>query len=236
MNEIPKLHVAEEPSIAFYNQHGKEYVKNQRDFYSGTKDTGRKFFQDSLAKNISRLTIADVGCGAGDDAITYKQMGAARVIGIEPSTAMLDEAKESTKKSGLAIDLMQGQWDCIPLPDGSIDAITARYSFHVVQDLDRSYAEAARVLKKDGIFLIGVPHPIHDAKMAKEQNLKPGEKMKVPLFNGKFTVDIPPHTMEEYLSETCKQYFEVEEQIAYSMHEDAAEQEPSGLLLRLRRK
>jgi len=236
MNEIPKPHIPEEPSIDFYNQYGSEYVANQREFYSGTKDTGRKFFQDSLAHDISRLTIADVGCGAGDDAITYKQMGGARVIGIEPSRVMLDEAKKSVEKSGLAIELLQGKWDHLPLPDESVDALTARYSFHVVPNLDRSYAEVARVLKKGGVFLIGVPHPLHDAKTVKEQALQPGEKMKVPLFNGKFTVDIPPHTMEEYLSHTCQQYFQVEEQVGYSMHEDATEKEPSGLLLKLRRK
>jgi ubiquinone/menaquinone biosynthesis C-methylase UbiE len=235
MNELPKSYASEEPSIAFYEQHGNEYVRNQREFYSGTKDTGREFFRNSLAPNIEQLTIADVGCGAGDDAITYKQMGAARVIGIEPSKVMLDEAKKSVETSGLTIELQQGKWDRLPLPDESVDAITARYSFHVVENLNTSYKEVARVLKKGGVFLVGVPHPIHDEKVAKEQNLKPGEKMKVPLFHGKFTVDIPPHTMDEYLSDTCKQYFEIEEQIGYSMHEDATEKEPTGLLLKLRK-
>lgn len=236
MNEIPKPKAPEEPSIAFYERQGSEYVANQREFYSGNKDTGREFFRNALAQNIDQLTIADVGCGAGDDAITYKQMGAARVFGIEPSRVMLAEAEKTVEKSGLAVELMQGKWDHIPLPDASVDAITARYSFHVAPDLDCSYLEAARVLKKGGIFLIGVPHPNHDAKVVAEQNLKPGEKMKVPLFHGKFTVDIPPHTMGEYLSATCQQYFEVEEQVGYSMHEDETEKEPTGLLLKLRRK
>ena len=236
MNELPKPYIPEEPSIAFYEQHGSEYVRNQREFYSSTKDTGREFFRNSLVSNIDQLTIADVGCGAGDDAITYKQMGAMRVIGIEPSKVMLEEAKKSVEKSGLGIELQQGKWDHIPLPNESVDAITARYSFHVVPDLDQSYTEVARVLKKGGVFLISVPHPIHDAKVIKEQNLKQGEKMKVPLFHGKFTVDIPPHTMDEYLSDTCKQYFETEERIGYSMHEDATEKEPTGLLLKLRKR
>lgn len=236
MNELPKPHVPEELSIAFYEQHGKEYVKNQREFYTGTKDTGREFFRNSLVPNINQLTIADIGCGAGDDTITYKQMGAARVIGIEPSKVMLDEAKKLVKNSGLTIELQQGKWDQIPLPDESVDAVTARYSFHVVDSLDTPYKEVARVLKKGGVFLVGVPHPLHDAKVVREQNLQPGQKMRVPLFNGKFTVDIPPHTMNEYLSDTCKQFFEVEEQVSYSMHEDPSEKEPTGLLLKLRKK
>lgn len=123
MNELPKPYIKEESSIAFYDQHGSEYVRNQREFYSGTKDTGREFFRESLRANISQITIADIGCGAGDDAIMYKQMGAARVIGIEPSEAMLDEARESVEKSGLVIDLMQGKWNHIPLSDESVDAI-----------------------------------------------------------------------------------------------------------------
>lgn len=236
MNELPKPFVPEEPSVAFYEQYGSEYVKNQREFYSGTKDTGREFFRNSLAPNIDQLTVADVGCGAGDDALLYKKMGAAHVIGIEPSRVMLDEAKKSVEKSGLVVELRQGKWDQIPLPNESVDVITARYSFHVVPDLDRSYREVARVLKRGGLLLISVPHPLHDAKAVKNQGLKPGERMKIPLFHGKFTVDIPPHTMDEYLSDTCRQLFVTEEQREYSMHEDTKEKEPSGLLLKLRKK
>lgn len=237
MHEGPKNPVENEKSYDFYNQHGKEYVDLQREFYSDVPDTGRRFFREALQNGIENRVIADIGCGAGDDAVVYKQMGAKQVIGIEPSLQMLDEARKTVEEKGIEVALVAGAWEHLPLANESVDAVTARYSFHVIPDLDRGYEEVARILKQNGLFLIAAPHPKHDEKVVREQNLKPGERMRVPIFNGKFVVEIPPHTLEEYLSDTCKKYFDVTQgPVGYSMHEDLSEIDPTGLLLELRRK
>jgi len=223
-------------SISFFDEHGKDYLENQRKFYSQSPDTGRRFFQESLGLNIEKMTVTDIGCGAGDDLLTYEEMGAKKVIGIEPSISMLSEAKKTLGENHPGIELVAGNWKHIPLADGSVDAIMGRYSFHVMSDFDEAILEVARVLKKDGLFLIAAPHPIHDAKIAAEQNLKPGEKMKKPIFEGKFIVENPPHTLEDYLSKTCLEHFTLEEQKDYSMFEDENETEPTGILLKFRKK
>jgi hypothetical protein len=84
------------------------------------------------------------------------------------------------------------------------------------------------------LFLIVTRNPEFDTRFVREQNLKKGEKIKDYIFNGKFVVESIPHTLEEYLSETCLKYFEVEENKPYSMDEDDGEL--NGLLLKLRRK
>lgn len=227
---------ADDYSFRFYDEHGKDYIKNKREFYSDAVDTGRKYFRDVLSVCIQNKTLVDMGCGAGDCLDLYKKMGAARIIGIEPSSTMREEAKKTVAKTCSSVDLLAGQWNQIPLADRSVDIITAYYSLHVIQDFEKAFCEAARILKKDGLFLIGALHPIFDAKISQEQNLQPGEWMKIPIFDGKFIVEDPPHTMDEYFSKTCLDYFKVEEMVKYSMSEDAAEMEPSGLLLKLRRK
>lgn len=236
MHESSKIPTEKEPAYAFYNQHGKEYVNLQREFYSDVPDSGRRFFREALQEGIEHKIIADIGCGAGDDAVAYKQMGARQVIGVEPSLQMLEEARKTIEGSSIEVDLVAGAWEHLPLASDSVDAVTARYSFHVIPDLDRAYEEVARVLKKKGLFLIAAPHPKHDEKVIAAQNLKKGDRMRVPIFNGKFTVEIPPHTMEEYLSETNKKYFDVDDLVEYSMHEDPNETDPTGLLLKFRRK
>ena len=236
MHESPKIPPEKEPPYEFYNQHGKEYADLQREFYSDVPDSGRRFFREALQEGIEHKIIADIGCGAGDDAVVYKQMGAKQVIGIEPSLQMLEEARKTVGTSGVEVDLVAGAWEHLPLANESVDAVTARYSFHVIQNLDRAYEEVARVLKKNGLFLIAAPHPKHDEKVVETQNLKKGDRMRVSIFNDKFTVEIPPHTMIEYLSETSKKYFDVADLVEYSMHEDPNETDPSGLLLKFRRK
>jgi ubiquinone/menaquinone biosynthesis C-methylase UbiE len=238
MNEkfIKQVENKRDASVSFYDKHGKEYVENQRKFYSQSPDTGRKFFQDSLRIDTEKMTIADIGCGAGDDLIAYKKLGAKKVIGIEPSLSMLSEAKKTLGENHPDIKLVAGNWTHIPLTDNSVDALIGRYSFHVMSDFEKAFQEVARVLRKGGLFLLAAPHPIYDEKIAAEQNLKPGEKMKIPIFEGKFTVENPPHTLEDYLSKTCFEYFTLEEKKDYSMFEDENETEPTGILLKFRKK
>ncbi|MBI2012865.1 MAG: class I SAM-dependent methyltransferase [Candidatus Colwellbacteria bacterium] len=223
-------------SFDFYNERGKEYVALNREFYSGLSDTGRNFMRTVIRDGIEKKTIADIGCGAGDDMVAYAEMGAVKVIGIEPSHVMLEEARKLLEEKHTQAELLKGAWEQIPLPDGSVDIVTSRYSFHVQQDFDKAFQEVARILKPSGIFLVAAPHPIHDAKVAREQNLKPGELMNVPIFNGKFVVRIPPHSMDDYLSVVNRELFELEDKLEYSMHENPNEKEPTGIVLKFRKK
>jgi ubiquinone/menaquinone biosynthesis C-methylase UbiE len=229
MENIPAPKKIEDTTYAFYNTNGKKYVNRQREFYSKSKDTGRDYLRKSLSANIKNMTVVDIGCGAGDDLIAYSEMGAADVIGIEPAMTMLEEAKKSIAKDRSNIKLVAGEWNHLPLTDASVDAVTARYSLHLLPDFKTAFPEVARVLKKDGLFLIATLYPQHDAGIAKE-------KIKTLIFNGELTVENPPHIMDDYVGEECLKYFVVEEKLPYSMNEDRKEAQPTGLLLKLRRK
>jgi ubiquinone/menaquinone biosynthesis C-methylase UbiE len=226
------------PFISYeeYNKQGELYVATQREFYSDTPDTGRNFFRNAIESNIKNKSIADVGCGAGDDLITYKNMGARRVVGIEPSSVMLKAAEKSLEEKGLTIELLEGQWDKLPLPDESVDVVTSRYSFHIIPNFEKAFKEVSRVLKSGGNFLIAVPHPKYDAKLAREQGVDIHSTIKSSLFGGKIIVENYQHSVEEYTSGTVLDYFSVEEVVTYSMHEDVNENEPTALLMRYRKK
>ena len=228
MENIPAPKKIEDTTYAFYNTHGKEYVNRQREFYSKSKDTGRDYIRESLSANIKNMTVVDIGCGAGDDLIAYSEMGAANVIGIEPAMTMLEEAKKSITKDHSKIKLVAGEWNHLPLADASVDAVTARYSLHLLPDFKTAFPEVARVLKKDGLFLIATLYPANDAEIAKEK--------KTFIFNGKLAVENPPHTMDDYINKERLKYFIVEEKLPYSMNENRKETKPTGLLLKLRRK
>jgi ubiquinone/menaquinone biosynthesis C-methylase UbiE len=225
--------IENKPKHHFYNQHGEEYVKNQREFYSDVSDTGRDFLKESLNLDIENKIIVDIGCGAGDDLLLYKKMGAKKAIGIEPSLKMLDQ-KKFDKKFEDSIEILAGEFESIPLANESADFVTARFSFHHLENFEEAFKEVARILKKDGLFLIVTRNPEFDTKIAKDQNLKKGEKIKDSIFNGRFIVESIPHTLEEYLSKICLKYFKIEENKPYSMNED--DSELNGLLLKLRKR
>ncbi len=219
-----------------YDRQGDQYVAAQREFYSALPDTGRKFFQAVIKENVQNKTIVDIGCGAGDDLITYTNMGASRVIGVEPSVVMLNAANTTLKEKNVRAELIQGLWHRIPLPDASVDAVTSRYSFHIIPDFREAFREVTRILKTDGHFLIAVPHPKYDRKLVEEQEVHPGQTIKSSLFEGKVTVENYPHFIEDYIGDVALEYFALQKMVEYSMNEKEDETEPTALLIDYRKK
>jgi len=94
-------------------------------------------------------TYLDIGCGTGNYTIKLAQSGV-NFIGIDPSAVMLGEAKN---KSNL-VNWMYGHAENLPLPADSIDGAMAIFTVHHWANLDKGFAEVARVLKNGGQFVI----------------------------------------------------------------------------------
>jgi ubiquinone/menaquinone biosynthesis C-methylase UbiE len=110
-----------------------------------------------VAANLLRKNalILDVGCGGGTDVVFMAQSGY-RVTGIDISSAALRIAEERAKKAHGTVDWVRADVFDLPIKDGSIDFVTDRGLFHLVEDPDRPKysAELFRVLKPNGRALI----------------------------------------------------------------------------------
>jgi ubiquinone/menaquinone biosynthesis C-methylase UbiE len=51
----------------------------------------------------------------------------------------------------------------LPVPDGSVNLVTAFMSLHDVDDLDAAVREIARVMRPDATLAVAVVHPINSA-------------------------------------------------------------------------
>lgn len=87
-------------------------------------------------------TYLDIGCGTGNYTIEFSKRGV-RMIGIDPSDAMLDIARTRSN----AVEWKKGRAESIPLPDASVDGILAILTTHHWNDQTKGYAELARVMK-----------------------------------------------------------------------------------------
>jgi SAM-dependent methyltransferase len=97
--------------------------------------------------------VLDVGCGTGTALRAAAQVVTeGRVIGIDPTPAMLRLAEEQS--AGAAewerIEFLEGGAECIPLPDASVTVVLAINSIHHWQDWPRGLAEVKRVLAPGG--------------------------------------------------------------------------------------
>jgi SAM-dependent methyltransferase len=90
----------------------------------------------------------DVGCGAGLSTAALASL-AERAIGLEPIPAMLAHRRTVAPHARFVI----GQAERLPFATGSFDLVTAAGSLNYT-DLPSALAEIARVLTRDGTFLL----------------------------------------------------------------------------------
>lgn len=97
--------------------------------------------------------LLDLGCGAGLDLYLYAQKvgPSGRLIGLDLSQAMLDKARINLAAQGITnVDWLHASADAIPLPDNSVDLVTANGVYNLSPDKDAVMKEVARVLKPGG--------------------------------------------------------------------------------------
>jgi SAM-dependent methyltransferase len=98
-------------------------------------------------------TVLDLGCGAGLDLFLYaKQVGpTGRLFGLDLSEAMLAKARNNLAAVGMSnVEWLHAAADAIPLPDNSVDLVTANGIFNLSPDKDAVMRDVARVLRVGG--------------------------------------------------------------------------------------
>ncbi len=94
-------------------------------------------------------TVLDLGAGTGKLTRALLETGA-RVIAVEPGDAMRAELERAV----LGAEALRGAAEEIPLPDGSVDAITVGQAFHWFRH-DVALPELHRVLRaRGGVALV----------------------------------------------------------------------------------
>jgi len=96
--------------------------------------------------------LADLGTGTGAAARVFAAAGA-RVVGVDPSSALLAEAARLAATDGLAVTWRQGVAEATGLPSGAFDAVTVAQAWHWF-DRPRAAAEARRLLRPAGVLAL----------------------------------------------------------------------------------
>lgn len=101
--------------------------------------------------NRSDARVLDLCCGTGDMAFAlYRQARRSRplILGADFSHPMLQRAAQ--KSAGTSPCWMEADALRLPLPDASLDLVTAAFGFRNLADYDAGLREIARVLRRDG--------------------------------------------------------------------------------------
>jgi ubiquinone/menaquinone biosynthesis C-methylase UbiE len=95
--------------------------------------------------------ILDIGCGTGRLLRRLAERWPAAVLnGVDPSEGMIAEALRRTPAASLYL----APAEQLPIQDESIDLVTSTTSFHHWSDQGAGILQAARVLRRGGLFVL----------------------------------------------------------------------------------
>jgi SAM-dependent methyltransferase len=103
---------------------------------------------------VEGLDVVELGCGTAYISAWLARQGA-RPVGVDPTPAQLETAREMQREFGLEFPLVQSGAEEVPLPGGSFDLAVSEYGASIWADPYRWVPEAARLLRPGGrlVFL-----------------------------------------------------------------------------------
>ncbi|HLY31903.1 MAG TPA: methyltransferase domain-containing protein [Ktedonobacterales bacterium] len=101
-------------------------------------------------------SILDVGCGIGDAAQTLAALvgSAGRVVGVDSSEYLIQEARRRAEGTGLSVDYRVGDAHQLDFTDQSFDGCRADRVFMFLEDPRRALTEMIRVTRPGGRIVI----------------------------------------------------------------------------------
>lgn len=91
--------------------------------------------------------VLDLGCGTGRFSSALQCEFGCPVVGVEPSSEMLNQARRRSPKS---VEWKNGSAERIPLADGTVDVVWMSQVFHHLEDTSHAFGEMRRVLRPSG--------------------------------------------------------------------------------------
>ena len=112
----------------------------------------------SMLPDLHGKKILDIGCGMGQHARQYSDMGAASVLGIDLSAKMLEYAKEHNSVGNILYRQMA--MEDIDTISETFDLVTSSLVFDYAEDFPGLMRKIHQLMKKDAELVFSMSHPI----------------------------------------------------------------------------
>jgi len=112
--------------------------------------------------DLDDADVLELGCGGGQASVGFAREGVDRVVGLDFSTEQLDYARRLREAYDVETSFVAGDVSDLPIADDAFDLAFSSWVFQMVEDLRAAFAEAARVLRPDGVFVFAIPHPFYE--------------------------------------------------------------------------
>lgn len=197
----------------------EEYSKMSRSSH-GLEGAGEWYLLEPLFPELSHKSVLDLGCGYGWHCAYASKKGANRILGIDLSSKMIEEARK--RNNGQGIEYRVCGIEEYEYPAQTWDVVVSNLVLHYIDDLDTVFKKVYQTLKPSGTFLFNIEHPVFTAGVHQDwiydENGKPlywpVDNYYIPgkrntLFLG-CEIEKQHHTLTQILMGLIENCFEIE--------------------------
>jgi ubiquinone/menaquinone biosynthesis C-methylase UbiE len=116
-----------------------------------------------LGQRIKGARVLDLCCGEGYAGRRMLKLGAAEVVGIDLSSALIAEARRRADAPELSYRIDDAQ-ALASVTDGEFDVVVSQLAIMDVADQRRLFVAVRRVLKAGGAFVFSMLHPCFEGR------------------------------------------------------------------------
>lgn len=135
----------------------EEYAKMPRS-KDGLKAAGEWHQLKPLFPNLKGKYVLDLGCGYGWHCKYSIEKGAERVLGIDLSKKMIEEAQKRNTDDKIEYNICGIEE--YEYPENAWDFVISNLALHYIRDIENIFQKVHRTLKSNGVFLFNIEHPI----------------------------------------------------------------------------
>jgi len=131
----------------YWDRHAPRYDRQMRFF-------DRHLFGNTRAWVCAQATgdTLEVAVGTGLNLDFYPD--GVRLVGVDFSSVMLDQARDRARKLSRPVDLREGDAHALEFADGSFDTVVCTFSLCGIGEDRKAVAEMRRVLRPGGLLLL----------------------------------------------------------------------------------
>ena len=148
-----------------YQEYARIAIRN----YRKQDPARRNIIVDSL-DDLKVNRVLDIGCGTGQHLLPFIEKKNAFCVGLDIGEELGEVGKSITEEFDCRSNLVycRSSGETLPFADDSFDVVMSRIAITQMNN-QKVMAEAARVLKKEGVFLLKTHSPAFFAGMIKDR-------------------------------------------------------------------
>lgn len=147
------------------DQFFEEYAKMPRS-REGLCAAGEWHQLKPLFPPLRGKTLLDLGCGYGWHCNFAAAQGAAEILGIDLSHKMIEEARKRNQANRIRYRVCGIEE--YEYPENTWDCVVSNLALHYIENIETIFQKVHRTLKKDGVFIFNIEHPVFTAGVRQE--------------------------------------------------------------------